>query len=218
MNASAFLNGLRFALVLGAAGLCGACSTIESFVPTSMPAPKSPPGVVKPGAAVAESDKIVKLPMSAEDLDCPSIEIQDGAASLRVGGAENASVRYQFDIVQVARECEPQGDKFSLKVGVSGRVLIGPAGSPGAFSAPLRITVRSEIDQKPAYSKTYKVEADTAGAAQAPFQLVSEPIILPMTRTELADDYSIIVGFDNGQAAKVAPPRKRRPAQANDAH
>jgi hypothetical protein len=62
------------------------------------------------------------------------------------------------------------------------------------------------------------VEADTAGAAQALFQLVSEPIVLPMTRTELAADYSIIIGFDNGPAAKPAPPPKRHPKKANDSH
>jgi hypothetical protein len=218
MIASAFPNSLRFALVLGAAGLCGACSSMGNLIPTSWTGAKPAASAGKQGGDVPESEKVVKLPMSAEDLDCPTVEVQDGGASLRVGGPENASVRYQFDIAQTARECAPQGDKFSLNVGVSGRLLIGPAGSPGAFSAPLRITVRSEVDQKPAYSKVYKVEADTAGGAQAPFELVSEPIILPMTRTELADDYSIIVGFDNGPAAKVAPPRKRRPAQANDAH
>ena len=124
----------------------------------------------------------------------------EGGASARVGGPENATVRYQFDIGQTARECDPQGDRFSLKVGVSGHLLIGPAGSPGAYSAPLRVTVTRETDQKPAFAKVYKVAA-TPGAAQAPFHFVTEPIVLPMTRTELADDYSILVSFENGPAA-----------------
>jgi len=215
MIASVFAKNLRFALAIGAAGLCAACGMVDTIIPASSTVKKPAPS---PGDNVPASDRIVKLPLSAEELDCPTVDVRDGGASLRVGGAENATVRYQFDIVQTARECAPQGDHFSLKVGVSGHLLIGPAGSPGVYSAPLQITVVREVDQKPAYSKTYKVEADTAGGAQAPFQLVSEPIVLPMTRTELDEDYSIVIGFDNTSAAKAAPPRKRRPAPANDAH
>jgi len=218
MIASAFPQNLRFALALCAAGLCSACSSMENIISPSLTATKPALTAANKGENVPESEKVVRLPMAASDLDCPSVEVQDGGASVRVGGTENASVRYQFDIAQTARECAPQGDKFSLKVGVSGHLLIGPAGSPGAYSAPLRITVRSQVDQKPAYSKVYKVEANTAGGAQAPFELVSEPIILPMTRTELADDYAIVVGFDSGHPAEVARPRKRPRVKANDAH
>ncbi|MGD0640575.1 MAG: hypothetical protein ABSC22_07490 [Roseiarcus sp.] len=222
MNASALPKSLRFALVLGAAGLCGACSSVESIMPTMAPSTwngaTTTRNATRNAGPTAESDKVVTLPMSAEDLDCPSVDVQDGAASYRVGGADNASVRYQFDIAQTARECDPQGSNFSLKVGVSGHLLIGPAGSPGAFNAPLRITVTRDADQKPAYSKVYKLEVNTAGAAQAPFEFVSDPIVLPMTRTELADDYTITVAFGNDQAAKVAPPKKRHPAKPSDAH
>ena len=218
MIASAFPKNLRFAFALCGAGLCGACSSMDNIIAPSLTAQPTNVTAAQHGGDSPDSGKIVRLPMRPEDLDCPRVEVQDGAASVRVGGAENASVRYQFDIAQTARECAPQGDKFSLKVGVSGHLLIGPAGSPGVYSAQLRITVRSQVDQKPAYSKVYKVEANTSGGAQAPFELVSEPIILPMTRTALADDYSIIVGFDNGPSAEVAHPRKRRPATANDSH
>ncbi len=218
MIASAFPKNLRFALALCAAGLCGACSSMENIISPSLNAKPAAVAAAQDPSHGSESDKLVKLPLSAEELDCPSVDIQEGGASVRVGGADNPSVRYQFDIAQTARECAPQGDQFRLKVGVSGHLLIGPAGTPGAYSAPLRITVRREVDQKPAYSKVYKVEANTAGGAQAPFELVSEPIVLPMTRTELADDYAIIVGFDNGKATEAKPPRKRRPAKTDDAH
>ena len=62
------------------------------------------------------ADKIVVLPMTAEDvLECPVVEIEDGAATARVGGPENSAVRYQFDLVDTARECQPRGDQFSLE-------------------------------------------------------------------------------------------------------
>ena len=213
MNASAFAASLRFAMVLGAAALCGACGSLDAIWP-SWAGGKATTVASKKSGDVPESEKLLKLPLSAEDLDCPTVDLEDGASSLRVGGPDNASVRYQFEIAQTARECEPEGDKFSLKVGVSGRLLIGPAGSPGAYSAPLRLTVRNEADHKPAYSKTYTLNVDTAGAVQAPFSFVSEPIVLPMTRTDLADDYSITVGLGAEKAATPAaskPPKPHKP-------
>jgi hypothetical protein len=170
------------------------------------------------GDNVPDSEKIVRLPMSSEDLYCPSVDIAEGGAALRVGGTDNPSVRYQFDIAETARECVPQGDNFSLTVGATGHLLIGPAGSPGTYSAPLRVTVQSEIDQKPAYSKVYKLEADTAGAAQTLFKFVSDPIVLPLTHPDLAADYSILIGFDNAPPAKALPPRKGHPAKADATH
>ena len=218
MIASAFPPNLRIAMALCAAGLCGACSSMDNIISPSLTTKPAAVAAAQDSSHASESDKIVRLPLGPQDLDCPTVDIPEGGASLRVGGAENASVRYQFDIAQTARECAPQGDKFSLKVGVSGHLLIGPAGSPGAYSAPLRITVRSEVDQKPAYSKVYKIDANTAGGAEALFQFVSEPIVLPMTRTELAEDYAIIVGFDSGHTPEDAHPRKRRPAKPTGAH
>jgi hypothetical protein len=152
------------------------------------------------------------LPLSAEELQCPPIEIDEGGAAARVGGPENASVRYQFAISQTARECAPlSNNQFSLKVGVSGRLLIGPAGKPGAYSAPLRVTVHDENTKKDAFTKVYKIEASVPDAGDAPFNLVTEPIVLPMTRTELADDYTLTVGFDNGKTAATPAPKPKKP-------
>ena len=159
-----------------------------------------------------DSEKVVVLPLTAEELDCPPVEIDEGGAAARVGGPDNASVRYQFAISQTARECAPLPDnKFSLKVGVSGRLLIGPAGKPGAYSAPLRVTVHDENAKKDAFTKVYKVEASVPDAGDAPFNLVTEPIVLPMTRTELADDYTLTVGFDNGKARGLPAPKPKKP-------
>jgi hypothetical protein len=218
MIASAFPKSLRFALALGAASLCSACNSMNNLIPPSLNAQSANVTAAQQAGATSDTGKVVVLPMNSQDLDCPMVDVQDGASFYRIGGSDNASVKYQFAIAQTARQCDPQGDKFVLKVGVSGHLAIGPAGSPGAYSAPLRITVVSETDKKPAYSKTYKVEANTAGAAEAQFNFVSEPIVLPMTRTELNEDYSIEVGFDTGRSAEAAPPHKRHAKQAGVAH
>lgn len=215
MIASALTKRLRLALIFGGASLCGACSSMDNIIAPSLNA-KPATVTAAQQSPVNPSDQIVRLPLGPQDLDCPIVDVQDGAASLRVGGATNDSVRYQFDVGQTARECDPvPGNQASIKVGVSGHLLIGPAGKPGAYSAPLRITVRSDADDKTVYSKSYKIEANTGAGAEAPFQFVSDPIVVPMPRTELNLDYSIIVGFDNGRPTEVARPRKRH--AANDA-
>ena|SRR5271163_778898 len=215
MIASAFPRSLRYSLVLGAASLCGACNSI---IPPSLNAQPATVVAAQQAGGTSNTEKVVVLPMSSQDLDCPIVDVEDGGSAYRSGGTDNASVKYQFDIAQTARQCDPQGNKFVLKVGVSGHLAIGPAGSPGAYSAPLRVTVVSQSDKKPAYSKTYKVEANTAGAGEALFNFVSEPIVLPMTRTELNEDYSIVIGFDNGRQAAAAQPHKRHAKQADAVH
>jgi hypothetical protein len=217
MKSIALPRALSLALALSAASLVGACSSFDGIYPTSW-SPRQ--GAQQDKRDTPDAEKAVVLPLTAEELQCPPIEIDEGGAAARVGGPDNASVRYQFAISQTARECAPLPDnKFSLKVGVSGRLLIGPAGKPGAYSASLRVTVHDENTKKDAFTKVYKVEASVPDAGDAPFNLVTEPIVLPMTRTELADDYTLTVGFDNGKAAAPAPkpqkPRKPRPVKTD---
>jgi hypothetical protein len=218
MKTSDFFTGGRVAVALALVAACGACSSVDAILPSRGLDAQTIDGASSHSPPAKESDKIVRLPMNSEDLDCPEVEVEDGASTTRVGGPDNAAVRYQFDIVDTARECQPQGHEFSLKVGVSGRLLIGPAGSPGAYSTTLKVIVRREVDQKTAFEKTYKVEANTAGAVQAPYQIVTEPIVLPLTRPQLNNDYSIFVGFDTGRNVALERPRHRRKPRAAAAH
>jgi len=202
-------RALSLALALSAVGLLGGCSTLDSFMPGAHSVKNTVP---ENTAATPDSEKVVTLPLSAEELQCPPVEIDEGGAAARVGGPENAAVRYQFAIANTARECAPVStNQFTLKVGVSGRLLIGPAGKPGTYSAPLRVTVRDENTKKDAFTKIYKIEATVPDNGDAPFNLVTEPIVLPMTRTELADDYVLTVGFDNGKTATPAAKTPKAP-------
>jgi hypothetical protein len=217
MTAINFPRALPVLLALAAASLCAGCASLDTLVGgprASMSIPSAQEGrPVQEGQTPAE--KAVRLPLSAEELDCPPVEIDEGGASARIGGTDNASVRYQFDIGQTARECAPvTNNQFTLKVGVSGRLVIGPAGKPGAYSVPLRVVVRDEVLKKDAFSKVYKIEADASSGDGAPFTFVTEPIPLPMTRTDLADDYTLTVGFDSGKGEPPLPkPHKPRPAK-----
>ncbi len=185
---------------LALAALAAGCSNMETMIPAFTGATTVKNGGNGAGGPVAEADKIKVLPLSEQDLDCPSIDIADGGATFRVGGPANEAVRYQFDISDLGRECVPQGGQFALKIGVSGQALVGPAGAPGKLSADLKIVVASGAEKKQVYEKAYKVTVDTNGGARGAFALVADPIMLPLTRTDLDNVFSVTVGFGNSAA------------------
>jgi hypothetical protein len=156
-----------------------------------------------------ESSSIDSKPQT---LDCPEIRVTAGESSLRVGGQESTSVRHQFSIGDVARECGVTGKELTIKVGVKGRVVLGPAGSPGSYSAPLRIAIRQQQGEKFLASKVFNVGATIApGASRGEFTVVTEPFAVPFTTEHAADDYEVVVGF--GKDAKAAPVEKRKRRQ-----
>jgi hypothetical protein len=142
---------------------------------------------------------------------CPEVEVLDGGAALRVGGPAGSSVRHQFSMTDVVRECQLAGGQLSIKVGVEGQVLIGPAGGAGAFSAPVRVAIRKESDQSIASSRVYRVAATVPpGGAQAPFRLVTEPLSVPFVSEMAADDYSVLVQFGGAGSEQRERRRRRR--------
>jgi hypothetical protein len=188
----------RFAVVAVALAVSACSSNEGSFSPTFLAPQSGPSGLPQPNRETKESEKIVKLPAGPEDVNCPEVEVTEGGATARVGGPASQDVRYQFDISDTARECDPQGAQFALKIGVAGRLLIGPAGSPGAYSTTLHVQVTRDIDGKTLFAKTFPVAANTNGAVQAPFRLAIDPIVLPLTRARLDMDYTINIGLGAG--------------------
>ena len=162
-------------------------------------------------ATARPSDRLKVLPVAAQDINCPDVTVADGGASARVGGADNASVRYQFSIGDTARQCDPAGaGQATVKVGVSGQVVIGPAGQAGTFSAPVRVTVTRAGNDKPVFSQTYRAEATTDGVRAGQFRIVTDPINLPMPTLQLDDLYSITVGFEGGTGGNTPAAHKGR--------
>ena len=201
---------------LGWAGLLlGGCAATEKLIPSTsggsvfgnlLAFHTSDPGPVPAAASAAARE---------EPLQCPIVEVLDGTASYRTyAGTEqtNANVRYQFSMGEVARDCTRSGKDILLKVGVEGRVLLGPAGAPGSFTVPVRIAVRHDGDGKAVAAKFYQVPATVgAGESAATFQIVSDPIAVPFITAHADDDYTILVGFD----ASAKPPAGAAEARKN---
>ena len=204
--------GLAVAGLAGCAVLagCGAGGT-PGFEPES----QSGPTLTSKLANLVAFNKLfptsAPLPQTEAPVDCPTIEVQDGTASVRtyVGEQSNANVRYQFSLGDIARECTKSGSTLVLKVGAEGRVLLGPSGSPGSFTVPIRVAVRNDATQKVVYSQLNRVAAAVpAGGTETAFTYVSEPFAVPFV-AHPDEDYTVLVGFDPSGAGLAGEHKAR---------
>ena len=81
------------------------------------------------------------------DVNCPRVEIRQGASTLTIGPTGDKSamtLKYQGTFARAARECAVVDGNMVMKIGVEGRVIVGPAGGPGQVDVPLRFAVVQE--------------------------------------------------------------------------
>lgn len=151
------------------------------------------------------------------DLDCPEVAVRSGAATLMIGsaakGAESGvmDLKYQGTITRTARECHLNAGVMTIKVGVEGRIITGPAGGPGTVDVPLRVAVVQEgVEPKAIVSTLAHIPVTIAGEAdRVSFSHVESGISFPMpVPAGLLDAYVIYVGFDS-----MAPPEKKAPVK-----
>jgi hypothetical protein len=153
---------------------------------------------------------------AASDVECPGVDVRAGAATLMIGskpgeGEPSAlDLRYQGSIVRTARECHVNSGMMTMKVGIEGRVITGPAGGPGNIDVPLRIAVVKEgPEPKTIVSKFARIPVTITGSIdRVTFTHVESDIAFPLP-TPMADidAYVVYVGFDS-----MAAPAPKRPA------
>ena len=134
------------ALLTAAMALAGCGSTSDIFKSSPLDLfNSSSKATAGPASANAAADADIDT-----DVDCPGVQIRTGAATLMIGskpgeGEPSAlDLRYQGSIVRTARECHVSGGIMTMKVGIEGRVVTGPAGGPGEVVVPLRLAVVQE--------------------------------------------------------------------------
>jgi hypothetical protein len=143
--------------------------------------------------------------------------VRGGASTLQVGGKAASGepsamdVRYQGTFVQFSRECAPRPGVMSMKIGVFGRVITGPAGGAGEVDVPLRIAVVQE-GPSPRTVVSKLVHLPVAVPADTPsvdFTHVDQEVSFPLPRdaAEL-QNYVVYVGFD----PSASVPQKPKPA------
>ena len=153
------------------------------------------------------------------DFECPGVSVRAGAGTLSMsdGAAEDAAMnlRYQVGIGQTARECKLNGTTLTIRVGVQGRVILGPAGGPGQIELPLRMAVGHEgPEPKTIMTKLNRVAVTVpADNANIQFTMIEEGLSFPMPRAGLIDEYIIYVGFDPQGSREPAKRPQRTPSR-----
>jgi len=173
---------------------------------------RATPGVTQPASPTP----------SAPEVECPGVDIRTGASTLNIaakaGQATAADLRYQLSFGQTARECTVQGETLSIKVGVQGRVILGPMGGPGVVEVPLRYAVVREGIQPRTVATKFKRLPVTIAADQTHVQFmdIEDGLSFPLPPETEIHAYVVYVGFDEigdekkpPKSAKKATPRQK---------
>jgi hypothetical protein len=134
------------------------------------------------------------LPVIATE--CPPIKVRVGGEAMfyygggRVGDPK--ALQYQGVIDETSRNCVVSNGQITVNMGVTGRVLLGPAGNQSSVNAPIRFAV--ERDGQAIFSEKYTLPvAITPPAQMSEFVKVVENVTIPYLGGE---DITIWVGFD----------------------
>jgi hypothetical protein len=209
-------GGVGVLALLGAAlslGACGSSGLLSS----------SPLDMFSSSSKATKANASADAAPAATDVECPSVDVRTGAATLMIGskpgeGEPSAlDLRYQGTILRTARECQVNAGTMTMKVGVEGRVITGPAGGPGNIDVPLRLAVVQEgLNPKTIVSKFARVPVTiTASVDRVLFSHVESEISFPLPQPlGLIDSYVVYVGFDpvGAQPEKKRPVAKPKPA------
>ncbi len=171
-------------------------------------------GSSAPKSSTPEGVTSSEVNAANNDTPCPDIKVRTGAATLMVGDKKGEGepspldVRYQGSIVNYARECHLNAGLLTIKVGVEGRVITGPAGGPGTVNVPLRIALVHETLNPVTVATKFTIIPVTVTneVDRVTFTHVEPDLTVPLPQPASAiDSYVIYVGFDP-QGAQ--PPKK----------
>src|SRR5579862_872092 len=143
---------------------------------------------------------------TTQEIDCPLINIRSGASTLTIG-ATSSSAGDADSTNNGAMAVRYQGT-FVMKIGVEGRIIIGPAGGPGQVDVPLRIAVVEETTAhtKPIVTQLIRIPVTVASATENPtFTHIEEGVTFPMPAN--LDNYVVYIGFDPIAAAAQDHPK-----------
>ncbi len=218
---------------IGAPTTTASTATVPG-TPAAAPASAAAPA---PAAAPSLKDKIASFFSGAtqngpqgvanaqSDVECPFLDIRQGASTLTIpppppdGGNEAMALKYQGTFVRAARDCAVVNGQMVMRVGVQGRVIVGPAGGAGQIEVPLRIAVVSAPLTAPKTVVTRLIRIPvTIGANDdnVDFTHIEEGLSFPVP-SAASDPYLVYIGFDplaaaaQDQAKKPAPAKKPKP-------
>jgi len=148
------------------------------------------------------------------EIDCPVVKIRAGASTYAVeppGKQPTASeLNFQATITRTARECRRVNTEVTARIGIQGRVIVGPAGAPGTVEIPLRAAVvQAGVHEKVISTQVYRTTVSLTEEGGT-FSLVGEDLTFTMPPNLSSDNFIFYVGFDPQAVTPAAPKSSRR--------
>ena len=146
--------------------------------------------------------------------DCPVVKICAGASTYAVAlpGKQpvGSDLRYQATITRTARDCTRSGGQITARIGIQGRVIAGPAGTPATVEIPLRVAVvQGGVQERTIATKVYRTTVSMT-ETNVPFSLVGEDLVYSSPPGVTSDNYIFYIGFDPQALTPEAPARTAR--------
>jgi hypothetical protein len=186
-------SGVRLAGIGVLALMLSACSMGSMFGGGSGDNPQ----IVNSSASPADIAQAQANALPAIATECPPIKVRPGAEALYFYGGGKAGnpqdLHYQAELEKQTRNCVVSNGLITVKMGVIGRVLLGPAGKESSVNVPLRFAV--ERNGAAVFSEKYVIPvAITPPAQSQEFVKVIDNVAIPYLGGE---DIVIWVGFDS---------------------
>ncbi len=134
------------------------------------------------------------------DIQCPKAIILPGTAAhvIYAGGTDPhpRNVQYQGSLTSTARECDFSNPAVHIKFGFSGRVLLGPRGTVGLVTLPVRASLIKR-DDSVAWTQLYQIPVQISNNSRAEhFVKIEDGLDYEVPPGENIYEYRIIVGFE----------------------
>jgi hypothetical protein len=193
-------------VVLAAAGLsgCGMGSLSSGWFGSTAEGDTSPALSSDTMLTAAKLDGEGASATASLGTQCPQFVVwpNDQLLTVYADGRDGDSlaVMHRGEITQTARECSIQPGLVTVKFGFSGRVLLGPKGSPGAIALPISVFVTDANREK---IQTEPVAVQTEITTDKPIGYFSavRTVSFPIPEGARPADYKLFVAFDKGPAA-----------------
>jgi len=149
------------------------------------------------------------------ELDCPVVKIRAGASTYAVGvpGKQpvGSDLRYQATITRTARDCTRSSGQIIARIGIQGRVIAGPAGTPANVEIPLRVAVvQVGVHEKVMATKVYRTTVSMTEDGSVPFSLVGEDLAYSTPPGATSESYVFYIGFDPQAVTPEPKPARRK--------
>jgi hypothetical protein len=183
---------VRFAAMAATLAAVSACS-MGGMMPSG-PAPSAQARDVS--ATAGEMALAANSALPAIATECPPIKVRAGGETLFFYGngkvGNPSDLNYQAVIENQSRNCVVSNGKITVRMGVVGRLMLGPSGNQKQVNVPLRFAV--ERDNVALFSEKYEIPvAITPPDQSAEFVKVVENVQIPYLGGE---QITIWVGFD----------------------